>query len=438
MRAPDADPKTKRRLFGSSQETDRQYRMRPVLLNTYDWGGAGIASRRILRGLRGVGLDAKLLVQHQRTDDPHVICPGGRLRRAYAATRIVTDSLPTLLHGGAKDDFSVGWLPDDVVRQLERLGPDVVHLNWVGEGFFNVKSVGRMPEPIVWRLPDMWAFTGGCHYSGDCTRYEDRCGSCPVLGSGREHDLSRWIWDKKAEAWADKDITVVATTSWLAEAAGASSLFGDRRIEIIPNALDTDRFRPMDPNVARDQFNLDPASAVIAFGAQHSTTDPRKGFDLLQESLQELREVDPTEPIELVVFGGDEPTDAHEFGFPVHYTGYLDDEERLAALYSAADVMVVPSRYEGFGQTAAEAMACGTPVVAFAATGPKDIVDHRETGYLATPYDPGDLAKGIQWLLADETRCEELGREARKRAVERYGLYTVAKQYLELYHDLIK
>jgi glycosyltransferase involved in cell wall biosynthesis len=99
--------------------------------------------------------------------------------------------------------------------------------------------------------------------------------------------------------------------------------------------------------------------------------------------------------------------------------------------------MVVPSRYEGFGQTVTEAMACGTPVVAFDATGPADTIRHRSTGYLAEPYQPEDLAKGIAWILADENRRIEIGEQARDRAVEHYHYEDVASEYLSLYQELV-
>lgn len=411
--------------------------MKPVLLNTYDWGGAGIATRRILDALRGIGLEAKMLVQHQRSNHPHVIGPEGYLRRAYSAGRIVTDSWPTKLYRHREGNFSINWLPGDINRQLRPLDPDIIHLNWVGEGFFSVKSIANIAAPIVWRLPDMWAFTGGCHYSDGCRKFEERCGACPKLGSNRDFDLTRWTWKRKANSWSNADITVVAPSTWLKESARQSSLFADNRIDVIPNALDTEQFAPVDSRLGREYFDLPENKRIVLFGAQFATSDPRKGFNLLYEALRTLHTRRTKELIQLVVFGGSEPDDAPDFGFPTRYLGYIQETERLPRLYSAADVMVVPSRYEGFGQTVSEALACGTPVVAFDATGPSDIIDHEETGYLAEPYDPADLASGIEWILSDESRQAELGHVGRERAVERYSMETVAKQYRDLYAELL-
>ena len=99
--------------------------------------------------------------------------------------------------------------------------------------------------------------------------------------------------------------------------------------------------------------------------------------------------------------------------------------------------MLVPSLMEAFGQTASEAMACGTPVVAFNATGLKDIVDHHENGYLAQPYEAKDLAKGIEWVLEKEGRNKKLSRQARSNAEDKFALNKVAQKYLKLYEQIL-
>lgn len=376
-----------------------------------------------------------MLVQEKAGDDPTIIGPESKLRRAYGLVRPQVDMLPLKLYG-RDGKFAVGWLPDDVNRQIRRVDPDVVHLNWMGRGFVNFRSIGDIDRPIVWRLPDMMAFTGGCLYADGCRKYTDSCGGCPQLGSRCERDLSRWTWNRKNESWADLDLTVVTPSTWLAERARESSLFGDRRVEVIPNALDTDVYKPADRETARDRFNLPREKKLVLFGAVDPVSDDRKGFDLLREALYDLREAYDGDDVELIVFGASEPEDPPDLGFPTRYTGFLHDDESLALLYSAADVMVVPSRYEGFGQTASESLACGTPVVAFDATGPRDIVEHEECGYLAEPYDPDDLARGIEWTLA-EHRAASLSEGAREKAVSAYRQHAVAREYRDLYRDVV-
>jgi glycosyltransferase involved in cell wall biosynthesis len=140
---------------------------------------------------------------------------------------------------------------------------------------------------------------------------------------------------------------------------------------------------------------------------------------------------------ELVIFGASEPPDPPNFGMPTHYMGYFRDDISLALLYSAADVMIVPSVQEAFGLTALEAMACGTPVVAFNATGLRDIVMHQQTGYLAQPYEPEDLARGIVWVLEDEARLKQLSVQARERVEREFDVRLQAQRYADLYAELL-
>jgi glycosyltransferase involved in cell wall biosynthesis len=408
--------------------------LRPVLLNARDAQGAGTASRRIHEGLRRIGVDSRLLVRRKSTSDPSIVGPRDRIGKAIARVRPLLDALPLRLHGDVPP-FSLNWVPDRTPQRVADLDPDVVHLNWVAGGSMSISSLSEFDAPLVWRFPDMWPLTGGCHYSEGCDRYREACGECPKLNSDRKADLSRATLWRKKRALAGTDVTVVAPSSWLATHAQESALFGDSRIEVIPNGLNTDRFRPVDPAVGRSLFDLPQEAPLVLFGSVGPLADPRKGYELLRDALTEFSGA--ATDAELVVFGTSEPEDPPDFGRPTHYTGYLNDEESLALLYAAADIMAVPSRYEGFGQTVTEAMACGTPVVAFDATGPSDTVVHEETGYLAEPYDPMDFARGLSWVLADPERRRQLGDNARERAVQEYHLTDIAQEYLELYRDVI-
>jgi hypothetical protein len=407
--------------------------IKPLLVNTSDTGGSATATKRIHRALRSIGIDSKMLVQEKSTNDRTITGPTSKLETAWSLARPHVDMLPLRWYG-RKSGFAVNWLPERMNERIEEIDPDVVHLNWMGRGAMSIRSIGQVDRPVVWRFPDMHAMTGGCYYAAGCDGFEGQCGSCPQLDSDSERDLSRVNWLRKSRHWDGLNLTVVTPSTWLAEQAKRSSLFRDHRVEVIPNALDTDVYRPRDSSLGRELFGLPEDKRLVLFGAVDPVGDHRKGADLLQEALQGL--AGDIEDVELVIFGSEEPTDPPDFGFPTNYVGYLHDDPSLALLYSTADMMVVPSRYEGFGQTVSESMACGTPVVAFDVTGPKDIVDHRETGWLAEAYEVGDLADGVTWVL-DQAGRDGLRTKARERAVERYEQRRIAHEYSELYESLI-
>jgi glycosyltransferase involved in cell wall biosynthesis len=333
--------------------------------------------------------------------------------------------------------FSSQWVPDVFASRVKGYSPDIINLHWLCNGYLQIETLRKFHQPLVWTLHDMWPFTGGCHYTETCENYRVSCGSCPQLGSDRSNDLSHWVWQRKAKAWKGLNLTLVATTSWMADCARSSSLFQDTRIETIPLGLDTEKYKPLNRHFAREVLNLPQDKQLVLFGAMNGTSDRRKGFHLLQPALQRLSTSGWSDQIELVIFGGSQLEEAIDLGFKSHYVGRLNDDLSLSLVYSAADVMVVPSVQEAFGQTASEAMSCGTPVVTFEATGLKDVVDHQQTGYLATPFEVDDLAKGIVWILEDQERHCQLQFQSRKKALRDFASEIQAARYMSLYTEII-
>ena len=384
--------------------------MKILQVNTFDIsGGSARAVYRIHKGLQEIGMDSKMLVQSKLSDDKTVIGPDTKVEKGLVLFRPTLDSaVKKIFTGGSKTIFSPAWLPfSGIPSRIRSIAPDIVHLHWICGGMLRIEGLKRVNKPIIWTLHDMWAFTGGCHYSDDCDRFHQDCGNCPQLNRSSKNDLSRSILRRKKDAWNGLDITIVTPSKWLAECAKESSLFKDRRIEVIHNGLDLNLFKPIDKTIAREIWDLPINKKLVLFGAMSATSDLRKGFDLLYEGLKQLA-VKWSDKAELVVFGASEPENPPDFGLPVHYLGHLHDDVSLSLLYAAADVMVVPSLQEAFGQTASESLACGTPVVSFEATGLLDIIDHKINGYLAKPFDTSDLAAGINWVLADGNRHKEL------------------------------
>lgn len=406
--------------------------------------GAGRAAMRLHTGLLNEDADSSVLTLWKESDLSSVDKPG----KQTSLLKITQSKLARVAlekAWGIQETFSVNWTPSLLLDQIKSIQPDVINLHWVGWEFLKIEDLQKLNVPVVWTLQDMWPFTGGCHYNscpdgvtGEiCDRYKDTCGACPQIRGNKEHDLSRQVWNRKANAWKNIDLTVVAPGSWIAQCAKESSLFGDRRVETIPFCLDTERYKPADRDVARDLFNLPQDKKLVLFGAFSATSDERKGFQLLAPALQTLSKQGLTNNVELVVFGSSRPKNPIDLGFKTHYVGRLRDDITLTLLYSAADVMIVPSLQESFGQTASEALACGTPVVAFNATGLLDIVDHQQTGYLARPYEVDDLAAGIDWVLKDSDRLTFLRDEARKKAESAFCLDLQARSYLALYRELV-
>ena len=410
--------------------------MKILTINNSDIeGGAARAAYRIHHALRNQGEDSQMLVNKAKSGDWTVSEPNGKLNRKIAKLRSRFGSLLTkTLKTNNKILHSPAHVPSRWHQRLNQSDADMVHLHWVAGEMMSIADIGQIAKPTVWTLHDMWAFCGAEHYTEDY-RWRDgyKSNNRPAYESG--FDLNRWTAARKLKCW-QRPMHIVTPSRWLADCAKQSVLMREWPVTVIANTLDTAVWQPADKALARQMLQLPPNVPLLLFGAMGGTRDPRKGFDLLQDALNHLRGQFPG--LELVVFGQLAPQTSLDIGFPVHYTGHLHDDVSLSLLYSAADAIVVPSRQEAFGQTGSEAHACGTPVVAFDATGLSDIVTHMQTGYLAQAFDVTDLAAGIQWVLADTQRHEVLCQAARAKALAQWSPEVVAVQYQDIFKQAIK
>ncbi len=420
--------------------------MKILIVNTSDiQGGAARAAYRLHKALLRCGVESQMLVQKKASDDYTVIGPSTKIQKGFGKVRPTLDSIPTRLYKNkSKTLFSPSWFGfSGIVDKINEINPDIVHLHWICGGMMRIEDIAKIKAPIVWSLHDMWAFTGGCHYDEECGKYSEKCGYCKVLRSKKEKDLSRKVRERKAKIFAKIDnMTIVGLSKWMHDSAKKSSLLGNKKVVNLPNPIDTDKFRPFDKQKARELWNLPQDKKLVLFGAMSATSDPRKGYGELSEALFKMNK---NYDIEFVVFGSSKPLNAPDFGFKTHYLGSLSDDVSLITLYSAVDVMVVPSLQEAFGQTASESMACGTPVVAFGATGLLDIVDHKINGFLAKPFESKDLADGIEWVLSkvqgstfnvQGSELTGLRKNARDKVVREFDSKVVAEKYIELYENV--
>ncbi|WP_420420234.1 glycosyltransferase [Pacificispira sp.] len=418
--------------------------MRVLHLGTSDIrGGAARGAYFLHRKLEEIGVDSRMLVGRKYSDSDRVIQLEGALAPISERIRGKLDQLPLRRYRKTGESYwTTGWQPRRLRRILAQIRPDIVHLQWTGGGFLPVEAVEDIDVPVVWTMRDMWPFTGGCHYTSGCSRYAVGCGRCPQLRSDDPEDLSHGIARRKARALQRSNLWLVPISDWLADRARESrvltdGLFAEERIKVIPNGIDTGQFYPIDRAVARRQMGLPGEGRYILFSALNALSDERKGFAHLVAALNQLRSSGEGRAPELLIAGDVPPDRLPKLDVPVRFLGTIDDNDRLRLAYAAADVVVAPSLQEAFGKVHVEAMACGTPVVAYASGGPKEIVVHRETGYLARPFEEADLAAGIDWCIDAARNGQDLASAARHRARDNYDTAVIASRYLNLYDHIL-
>jgi len=401
--------------------------------------GADRATYRLHESLRSAGVDSLMMVGRKYSRDETVHCSvNSWFQNILDRRRPFLDQLPLRIYTNRSPNlFSIEWVPERVGSHPLISSSDIVTLHWICRGFLRPESIATFGKPIVWRLSDMWAFTGGCHYSGECVRYQQECGFCPHLGSRRNKDLSHWLWKRKEKSWKPVTITIVTPSRWLSSCARKSSLFRRYRTEVIPNGINVGIFKPIDKLYSRELLGLPKDKKLVLFGAINPLKDERKGYPYLIEALHRLAEKSIHKQLELAVLGTSKPKSNSKLNLPVRYLDYVEDVTRLVSCYSAADVFVAPSKEDNFPSTVLESLACGTPVLAFNIGGMPDLIEDKKNGYLAKPFDTADLSNGIEWIMGDKSRHEGLSQKARQKVEEEFTEDIQAKKYLRLYEETL-
>ncbi|ASU36116.1 glycosyltransferase [Mucilaginibacter xinganensis] len=420
--------------------------MKVTLINTADaGGGAPAACMRLLKALQLQQVDVKLLVTEKKTSEPLVdTIAHSFTTRLKAKFNFFYERLPFIWFR-AKDKsvrfaFSIADTGTDISNETDIANADILHLHWTNSGYLSIKNLQQIlktGKPVVWTLHDMWAFTGGCHYAGECENFISQCGNCWMLRDAGDDDLSHAGWLRKNEMLkAANNITFVTCSNWLAGVARTSNLLNGFRILAIPNPIDTSLFYPMNKTAARAKWNISQKAKIILFGAAN-IMDRRKGISYLVDALSNFKDnYTGTDDIEIVIFGKNKAFDTSLFPFKVYEVGTISSQADLAELYSLADVFVSPAIEDNLPNTVMEAMACATPVVAFNTGGIPDMVEHLQNGYLAEFKSADDFAAGIHYVFGTGNH-NALAENARNKVLTTFTNEIVAEQYMAVYQNIL-
>lgn len=417
--------------------------MRVLIVNTSEkTGGAAVAARRLLKALVDNGVKAKMLVRDKESEDIKVVgLPGGWRRQwNFLWERWC---LFCHLHFRRKHLFEIDMANTgyDITALREFLEADVIHLHWVNQGMLSLKSIRKILDsgkPVVWTMHDLWPATSICHYARSCEAYKSQCQHCPLLpGGGGKNDLSARVWKRKEHMLDGKRIAFVACSQWLAGEARQSALLKGQTVTSIPNAIDTRLFCPADKQKARRDSGLPETGRLILFVSQR-VTDRRKGMNHFIDAIKLLAEEHPElkNDTAIAILGGHSEELKDRLALPVHSLGYVSDAKRIAAIYNAADVFVLPSMEDNLPNTIMESLACGLPCVGFNVGGIPEMIDHQRNGYIAQAADAADLARGIRWVLC-EADYQALCHQAVAKVANCYSEQSVALRYANLYEEVI-
>lgn len=411
------------------------------LLTNDNLGGAARAAFRQHQALIRFGVDSAMLVRHKRSDDPRVHIYSGKrdlysridrtLRRAWIKQLEKTSQS----HG-------VGSLTDpraDLLRsstsEIEKA--DVINIHKT-EHFVDLPALlGSLPpeKPIVLTVHDISPVTGGCDYPGECDRFTEQCGKCPILKSDSWNDYSSQIFNLRKSAYSNRGsgrFSLAANSNWTGEMIRKSALTSDCRMDVIHLCIDQTVYSPIKRDEARIALGIGLDEEVLCFAA-HNISLPHKGGAQLAAALESIQ-VD--RPLRLLTMGSGHFKAADRFSHS-HF-GKIESDELQALIYRAADVFIIPSLEEAFGQTALEAVSCGTVVAGFEVGGIVDIVKNGLNGQLVERGDSVTLSQAIVHLLDNPLLRADWIKQAPGWVKERFSYKRNASAYSLLYEELIR
>ncbi len=415
--------------------------MRVLIVNTSEnTGGAAVAANRLMEALNNNGVKAKMLVRDKQTDSITVAALPNtwRLQWHFLWERFVV-YFHLRFNRNNLFQIDIANVGSDITSTREFKEADVIHLNWINQGMLSLHTIRKIIDshkPVVWTMHDLWPASSICHYARSCRGFEDRCGNCGLLpNGGSRNDLSARVWKRKKAAYGNSSVLFVTCSKWLAGQAKKSGLLVGQKIISIPNTIDTRVFCPMNRETARLAAGLPLDKDLILFVSQR-VTDKRKGMDYFIHAINKLVEQYPEmkETTGIAILGGQAEELAELLPLPSYPLGYVNDERKIANVYSSADMFVLPSLEDNLPNTIMEAMACGVPCVGFNTGGIPEMIDHQRNGYVAEYKNVDDLAKGMAWVMLEADR-KTLADEAIKKVTSTYSQHVVAMKYIEAYNQ---
>ncbi|XHR93381.1 glycosyltransferase family 4 protein [Mucilaginibacter sp. UC70_90] len=419
--------------------------LKVVHLNTYDGnGGAGRACMRLNRALLSQNIDSKIIVHYKFGNNPDIKTFNRNIiQKSYTAATIILERIlaKRFLKPHSRTPFSFTWFGRSVIKHPDVKNADIIHLHWINHGFLDPKHIAeirKLGKPVVWTFHDSNAFTGGCHVRYTCDHYQQQCGNCPLLINSADDDISHRIWQQKNKAYQQLDFNIIAPSLWMQASVKKSSLMRGKAASNIPNTLETDVFKPIDKKEAKAKAGLPTDKFIFLSGFMPSRKDLHKGTQYLLESMELLRQRlgTETDQIELVVFGNRGTENLPDFPFKTSFLGTINNDEKLAVHYAAADAFLIPSLEDNLPYTVMESLSCGTPVIAFTTGGIPDMVQHQYNGYLATYRSSESFTDGMEWIIKHPER-DKLNQQARQTVIDGFSEEVITKKHVEVYKQLL-
>ena len=338
--------------------------------------------------------------------------------------------MDTVVHYGlakltGKEGYYSTLFTKRILKDLKDFAPQWIitlnlHGHWLNIPLF-LTEISKMDSYISIHMPDEFPYTARCEYTNGCDRFMNQC-----IGCERYKNIAKQYRDKKA--CYEKILPKACFTSaeYIVSKARQSSLLKDAKFNIINPGIDVDYYHPVDADRIKKELNISNDKIVLLDVAPYS--NKRKGVELFLQAAKKLEGNDKYVFVN-VGFDGDNGI------IPSNYVAipYVSDQEKLREIYSMADCFMCTSMQDALPNACAEAMSCGTPIIAFNVSGMPFLADYPVLKLI----NDISVDKLVEAIINIEKKDSELSRKSRDQAVERYAFSKNEKKTLNEYYDVL-
>ena len=319
-----------------------------------------------------------------------------------------------------------------MIKKIKEIDPDVIQLHNIHGYYLNMemlfKYLKTCNKKIVWTLHDCWAFTGHCSYFTypECEKWKNEgCSKCPrkkEYPASIFADNSKKAYEKKKQLFTGiKNLTLVTPSKWLKELVDYSFL-RDYEVKVINNGIDLNAFKPMKSIDIKEKYNI-PKNKKLILGVE-AIWDRRKGLEDFVELSQKL------DDSYMIVLIGLDKKQIEKLPSNIIGINRTENIEELACLYTVADVLFNPSKEESFSLVTVEAMACGTPVVVYKYTAPKELIPNFACKVIENEKNMDEVKSSIDEVISQK---EEISLRLCQHVQEKYDINKQIEKYMELF-----
>lgn len=399
--------------------------MKIGIFSTYDNSGAGNAAIKMNKAFLEKGIKSKLYVGIKKTKNSFILKKNLSYTFFFHIRNLINKIIAILFY---RSESRKGYVSLDLFNTnnskiINNMNLDIIQINWINN-FISITDLYKIQKPVVWRLSDMWPFTGVEHFT-EKKKWNKK------ISKERIIDFDYITWKKKKELFK-KNISIVTPSTWLAKKAKKSYLMKNCNITVIPTPIDSkiynlQKTRSKEKSIPKNKF-------IILFSAKY-LYEKRKGFEYFKKVTSIINKIYP-DKIHFITVGKYNSEILNMFPKNTTHYGLIENEKKIVEIYNFSHLFFILSKKDNLPQTALEANMCGLPIISLDVGGVREIIEEDLNGNILKNIRYSEIKKILDKYIFLNNYLN-LKMKIRKLSKKKYSSKMIVRQYVKLYKSIL-